>query len=114
MNLKHKTKEGITMLIAEMEDNHLLSTINLFCNNIATFINVLDNPKELKKSQQVLYGAEVMSEGEASNKLVSLTDKLLPYVFEASIRGLNVADMLQQAYGRKAYETITPKIEIKY
>lgn len=111
MNLKHKTKEGVTMLIAEMGDEHLLSTIAIFCNNIGTFREILDNPKELKKSEKILYGSDNMSEGEAGSKLLSLTDKLTSYVFEAAIRGLNVSGMLQKAYGRKAEVNISPKID---
>lgn len=111
MNLKHKTKEGITMLIAEMGDEHLLSTINIFCNNINTFREVLDNPKELKKSEKILYGSDTMSEGEAGSKLLSLTDKLTSYVFEAAVRGLNISNMLQIAYGRKTAVDVSPKID---
>ena len=111
MNLKHKTKEGVTMLIVEMGDEHLLSTIAIFCNNINTFRELLDNPKEMKKSERVLYGSEAMSEGEAGNKLLSLTDKLTSYVFEAAIRGLNISDMLQRAYGRKTVVNVLPKLD---
>lgn len=110
MNLKHKTKEGVTMLIAEMEDVHLIATINIFCNNINTFREVLDNPKELKKSEKVLYGSDTMSEGEAGGKLLSLTDKLTSYVFEAAIRGLDISSMLQIAYGRKVAVDVSPKL----
>lgn len=111
MNLKHKTKEGVTILIAEMGDEHLLSTIAIFCNNINTFREILDNPKEMKKSEKVLYGSEAMSDGEAANRLLSLTDKLTSYVFEAAIRGLNISDMLQKAYGRKTVINVSPKLD---
>lgn len=111
MNLKHKTKEGTTILIVEMEDSHLLNTIELFARQIKQFIDILDNPKERKKSEEVLFGKEVMSESEASNKLTSLTDKLVSYVFEAAIRGLDISKTLQAAYGRNTSMNINPKIE---
>ena len=111
MQTKHKTSDGSTLFIFEMEDSHLVNTIKIFCNQVSTFRDVLDNPKEMKKSEKILYGDSLMSESEATNKLASLTDKLAAYVFEAAIRGLNISEMLQVAYGRKTSMIITNKID---
>ena len=111
MQTKHKTSDGSTLFIFEMEDSHLVNTIKIFCGNISTFREILDNPKEMKKSEKILYGDSLMSESEAANKLASLTDKLAAYVFEAAIRGLNISEMLQVAYGRKTSMIITNKID---
>lgn len=111
MKTTHVTKEGDKLLIVEMADDHLISTINLFCKQVKQYREALDNPKEFKKSEEYLYGKDKIGENEAGNRLVSLTDKLSVYVFEASIRGLDVAKMLQEAYGRKELKEINPKID---
>lgn len=105
--MKHTTKDGKTMLIAEMDNNHLSNTINLICSRISDIAQILDSGTPLKsmtKSQAVMLNIDEVykeiDEEHLEDILHSATEHLQPYVFEASLRDMNVTPILQRTFKR--------------
>lgn len=96
------------MLIAQMDDTHLINTIKFYASKIEQSLAMIDKYSTLKESEKILYGFEYNNKDlikEATQLIQSSTDGLTAYVFEASIRNLNVSQYLQKAFSR------TTKIE---
>lgn len=103
MKKYHTTREGNKMLIAQMEDNHLLSTIELHCREIRNKLEMIDRYHTLKESEKIMYGYD--QDNKEVKELVKQevhvrTDMLSAYVFEASLRKIDVSNILQDTYGR--------------
>jgi hypothetical protein len=108
MKKYHETKNGEKMLIAKMDDTHLINTIKVYAAKIEQSLAMIDKYSTLKESEKILYGFEYNNKDltkEATQLIQSSTDGLAAYVFEASIRNLNVSQYLQKAFSR------TSKIE---
>ena len=105
MKKYHETKNGEKMLIAQMDDTHLINTIKLYASKIEQSLAMIDKYSTLKESEKILYGFEYNNKDlikEATQLIQSSTDGLTAYVFEASIRNLNVSQYLQKAFSRTA------------
>jgi hypothetical protein len=103
----HTTKEGETLLIAQMEDSHLLATINLFCKNFEAARLVLKGNSQPFAGESVLNALNPEFSKDrvldaARSAIRAYSSKLPDYICEAAIRGLDIAAPLQSAYGRKA------------
>lgn len=107
---KHTSNQGITVLVAEMEDDHLMNTINVFCSKIKAARIRLDSNIEISNSSKHLYDTDKIDERAIGKSFKTLTEKVSKYVFEASVRGLDVSKKLQDAYGRKG--SLAEKISI--
>jgi hypothetical protein len=102
----HRTTEGREMLIAEMDDSHLLNTINLFCRRIGEAVRVINLEEDVKPDKiiahlQPRYSAANLL-AKAQQELTNLDEKIAPYIVEAALRGLTVSHLLQKAYQRDA------------
>lgn len=104
MKKEHRTKDGEVMLIAQMTGDHLLATIDMYCNRIKEAVDLVDKLATLKESEKILYGL-TNPKGTDTVKLAGVINQsaegLVPYVLEASIRGLHITAKLQAAFGRK-------------
>ena len=102
----HKTAEGHEILIAEMEDSHLLNTINLFCRRIGEAVRVINLEEDVKPDKVIAHlqprysAANLLA--KARKELTDLDEKIAPYIVEAALRGLSVSALLQKAYQRDA------------
>lgn len=101
----HTTADGTTLLICQMEDSHLVNTISLHCRKIKNARLVIEQGSvELPTIAKVLTGNKFDYERQIVNAeatIKSSHSKLQPYVVEASLRGLNISELLQDTYGRK-------------
>lgn len=93
----HRTKEGEYMLIASMTDQHLLNTITAMGKAIKTLMVI--KPKNLL--DRALYSREDISEEDRLEKIREIDGNLGHYVLEASIRGMDLKELLQKIYGRQ-------------
>jgi len=97
---KHRTKEGVTIGIPEMEDSHLRNTIYLFIDRMKEVTAAMhqDNLKQYVITEGVEFDVE-----DAKRAFQSLKDKLKRYLYEATLRGMaddELAKKLQEAHGR--------------
>ena len=97
----HVTKDGKRMLIGQMESSHLLNTIKLLGKNIEEAQSVIAGSQAFDSTTQILSGFDQRELRDVAAKtLKAYHEKMQPYVFEAALRGINIASILQRAYGR--------------
>ncbi|MDA0672653.1 MAG: hypothetical protein O3C67_02970 [Cyanobacteria bacterium] len=111
----HTTQNGDTLLICCMEDSHLINTIRSLCLKVQAAVEMLtsttpDDP--LISIFQPQYSKAAMQE-KAKDSLEFLHQRLQPYVMEATLRGLEVASMLQSAYGRTTRIAMPSKLALE-
>lgn len=101
----HTQENGVSMLIAEMDDDHLTNTIQMLCTKIQLLGEIIstknvefENPI-VQALMPKLDTANIQK--QAKEKLQSFDQIIKPYVHEAALRGLDVSKMLQDAYQRK-------------
>ena len=91
----HKTAIGHEILIAEMEDEHLLRTINLFCRRLAQASEIMNREENLTTDKVIAHlqprysAASLMA--KARQELTEIDQKIAPYIVEAALRGLTVS-----------------------
>ena len=107
----HTTAEGQSLLICQMEDGHLFNTINLHCRSIKNARLVIEQGSvELPTIAKILTGNKFDYERQVINAeatIKSSHNKLQPYIVEASLRGFNISELLQDTYGRKGVDKLT-------
>lgn len=100
----HETQEGTRMLIAQMDDDHLLKTIKRYARKIAQCVTLLNGVQVqgsgIIQALRPEFSQESMK-AKASDQIRFLDSKIRPYVMEAALRGLEVTEILQAAYQRK-------------
>lgn len=102
MKLKHTTKDGTVMFIAEMEDDHLKNTILMITNTLRAAKLALGGNVGLSKFNKAMFGIDdVTNEAKAKSLIQSCYDKVCPYVFEAALRGLDISKQLQDVFERE-------------
>lgn len=105
----HRTSEGETLLICEMDDTHLVNTIRQKCARIQRLLSTSRTPRaDLSPAMQHLYrGTEIIDPVESAKRAASEIEKLESYLAEALLRK-NVADevrpMARAALGRTGEE----------
>jgi hypothetical protein len=100
---KHRTKEGVVMAIAEMEDGHLMNLLNYRLRILGVAEGVIGNKENNFKRK--LNGVErEMNKKEAYFFVENFQVTFAPYFLEASIRELEltkIKDDLRKYLGRK-------------
>lgn len=89
------------MLICQMEDDHLLCTIRLYCRKLQQAQAVIANTALLDPITATLSSLcpeDTARQAKASMR--AMHERLMPYLAEAALRGLSVTTELQAAYGR--------------
>jgi hypothetical protein len=94
MPVYHKTRTGGTMLIAQMDDKHLLNTIKMNVRHLAFAKAVLSEGEKTSEFFKALY-PEQMTERTARTVVADWDIALGPYVIEANIRGLDIDKEIQ-------------------
>lgn len=97
----HTTAEGKTMLICQMSDPHLLNTIKLIMRNTLALHAAAENSNNQTAYERRLYDQPTLSPEMLADKIKGVADLIAPYVLEASLRGLEVSDLLQAMFKRE-------------
>ena len=107
--MTHTTKDGTTTPIAAMSDSHLTNTINYVCRKIDECKTGLGSAVAFTPLQMALYDIDekVLSESSAEG-IRNMLEALVPYVFEATLRGLAVTAVLQSTFERTGKEENAP------
>ena len=98
-SLTHTDREGNTMLIGEMEDGHLINMINLLSRAIER-VRKSATVVPLDEYQAALYGRKAIDAKTAGELARSIIVKAEPYVMEATLRGLQIQETVQDMLGR--------------
>lgn len=113
----HTTTQGKTMLIAQMDDEHLTNMVLLFLNRALELQEAASESNgNVNEYQRHLYGIETIDAETAAKATRSALFKLYPYLSELFFRdlgvGARVREMLQELMGRSGkLELNTPLLE---
>lgn len=98
---KHTTKDKKTMLIAQMDDQHLTNMIALILRQVGEIRGLTND--HLSDYERTLYDIPKVSEEEVAMATRLALQKLYPYLAEAYLRGLEgPRKMLVETLGREA------------
>lgn len=102
----HETRDGQEMMICQMSDEHLLNTIRVYCTKIEQCVKVINGIQNIEGGKLIAvlnpkYSQENMIE-QATYTIKKLDKNIQPYIMEAALRGINVTELIQKAYQRKA------------
>ena len=96
----HRTTEGKEIMIAQMNDDHLIKQIKLLCTKIATCVKILNGVNiegnALIAALRPEFSQEAMKK-QATLSIKNFDEKIKPYVIEACLRNLNISEFLQEA-----------------
>lgn len=99
---KHRTRDGTTMLIAQMDDEHLCNTIYCLLRKVQEAQMAAQNIDTATKFQRRLYNLPEVSEEEVADMTRAVIQGLYPYLAEAYLRGLEGPRLvLVEVLGRK-------------
>lgn len=93
----HTTREGVTLLLSEMTDSHLLNTMNLFIRQLATARLVLQKSDTVEPNEylDILEGRSGLFSREIAISIVrKFEEKFAYYYFEAAVRALPLNDII--------------------
>lgn len=99
----HQMKDGGTILICQMENNHLINMIKSLCRKIKYCTQILEGNNVLKnstifKALKPSLNKELVNQAEENIRYA--VNKLQPYVLEACLRNLEISEILQSAFDR--------------
>lgn len=92
MQTIHVTREGVTMPIAEMDDQHLINMIKFIGNQIGKLKNAARTPADTIQAR--LVGARPIDIEAAASAIMELIEKAQPYLIEAYLRNLDEGRVL--------------------
>jgi hypothetical protein len=99
----HRDAQGAEILIAAMDDTHLMNTVRLRCRQIKTALN--SSATITDPTQAALYGIKAKSAEEAGEAARKVVTKTYPYLADALLRGGEVAAVcaseIRNALGRE-------------
>jgi hypothetical protein len=85
---KHRTKDGTTMLIAQMDDQHLINMINSMLRKVQEAQRASQNMDKATAFQRRLYNLPEVTEEEVADVTRAVIQGLYPYLAEAYLRDL--------------------------
>jgi len=96
---KHTTRDGDTMPIATMDDDHLNNMIAIFHKQVMAIRSTLS--VKSNELDAAIYGVRVISHTEAGRMIAAIIDEASPYLVEAYLRNLEGPRlMLCEMYAR--------------
>jgi len=95
----HVTKDGASMPIPSMGDDHLTNMCNLFAKKMTELKSIATGATDKFTSR--LYGIRTVSPEDAADAINMILEQAAPYFMEAYLRGLEgPRNMLRDVYGR--------------
>jgi hypothetical protein len=84
----HRTREGDTMLIAQMSDEHLTNMISMVIRKARQVKEMADSAENINAYHAKLYGVRRVTQEDAAQATREALQKLYPYLAEAYLRDL--------------------------
>lgn len=102
MKNTHRTADGQTMFISQMETSHLENTIKMHLKNIKECMDMVANVNITNNIDLLLAGVDNESVKERAKELLKRSHaELGKYLIEAYIRGIDLSKEFQETFGRK-------------
>ncbi|MEA5603208.1 hypothetical protein [Nostoc sp. UHCC 0252] len=98
----HISKDGVTVLVCQMDSKHLSNTIKAYCREIEKCRKVVNQPS-VENQMIAIFNSNFSQSNlkeQAVKQLKIYHERLQPYLGEALLRGLNLSNELKIAYGR--------------
>lgn len=96
----HRTKNGDTMFVSSMTDDHLKNTVNYILKRIKLAIDLINAPV-VDSVDMILSGMKYRKiKAGTEDKLRDLVESLSNYSTELLIRGINMQEEYKTAFGR--------------
>jgi len=97
----HTTANGETMLICEMEDDHLMNTIKMVSKRFLEYKKHQTETSGQSEYERHLYNRSSVSPKDLADKTKEIADLLAPYILEGVLRGYQLYPLVQETFGRK-------------
>ncbi len=100
----HRTSDGRTILIAAMSDDHLVNTIRMYLRALSELRGIINGNAIIETCDEFTATILGIDEQEIiedyKEAAVELTEKIMPYLLEATLRGIDLREDFQKAFGR--------------
>lgn len=99
---QHQTRAGRVLLIAQMDDSHLGSTIKLHLRKLNEARSLAQVQFNDDPFERALYGVKEINPEQAGEVAALIVRKMYPYLAELVLRGgdVEITDLLRDAIGR--------------
>lgn len=102
MKNTHRTADGQTMFISQMETSHLENTIKLILKNIKECMDMINNVNITNSIDLLIAWVDNESIKERAKEMLKwYHTELWKYLIEAFIRWLDLSKEFQETFGRK-------------
>ena len=110
LNLVHTDAQGNRMLIAQLDDEHLLNIIAMHIRKIVALRQASENENIVSRFDRALYNLQELNPEVAASQAAQRVSILMPYIMEAYLRELmDFVIPLRKALGRAEDFTLLPK-----
>jgi hypothetical protein len=99
---KHKTQGGVTLMICEMDDQHLINTIKIILRKINAINLFSMSENNIDDYEMELYEYPKVNKKDAAKLTKKASLALAPYILELCLRGLpnEITIDLQKTFNR--------------
>lgn len=102
MKNTHRTADGETIFISQMETSHLENTIKMHLKNIKDCTDMISNVNITNNVDLLIAGVDNESVKERAKEMLKRSHtELWKYLIEAFIRWLDLSKEFQETFGRK-------------
>lgn len=111
---RHTTRNGDRMLIPEMDDQHLINTINLILERALAVRRAYNAAESIARNSELdmaLIKIDKLSAEQAAARIQLMVENTYPYIAEATMRRLDLSsasDLLRQVVNRDGCITEAP------
>lgn len=104
----HTTLQWDNMPISDMKTDHLRNTIKLLIKRIEECFTIMEGTNNTNVRHKIFSSSKSISKAQAKQLVVSITETLAHYIFEATIRWQDFSSELQELYQRKDAIEVDP------
>lgn len=93
--LKHTTKTGEELYLMDMDESHLINTMNLYIRNFRLAKSLVNGEKEIDNFKSRYYKRESKLENPELY-IDNFDEKIAPYIYEAALRRIDITEQINE------------------